>query len=204
MTFEKLAESGFRLAPFRHPRKALVRTADRSQQGERLVEHLATSRRPVQSQRGDQLHQLPNRQARHRLSHLEAETAQQVPDGRRPAAEVGGGKRFPAGEESRVPRPRLPSNRRSCRQPPADTSEPYRTRTFRGTGPGRAGHTPPRPEESRGGTAPAVPHGNGKHLRLAKLPDATGCRSEIEFIEDLGVLAESAACSCSAGGDNPF
>ena len=100
MTFEELAESGFRLAPFRHPRKALVCTADRPQQGERLVERLAASRRPVQSQRGEQLDQLPDGQARHCLSHLEAETAQQVSDGRRPAAEVGGGKRFPAGKEA--------------------------------------------------------------------------------------------------------
>src|SRR5207248_10372863 len=68
-------------------------------------------------------------------------------------------------------------SRRSCRQPPAGTSEPYRTRTCRGTGPGRAGHTPPRPGESRGGTAPEVAHGNGKHLRLAKMLDAIGCRS---------------------------
>ena len=43
MTFEKLAESGFRLAPFRHPRKAPMRTVDRPQQGERLVERLATA-----------------------------------------------------------------------------------------------------------------------------------------------------------------
>jgi len=75
-----------------------------------------------------------------------------------------------------VPRPRLPSNRRFCRQLPAGTNEPSRTRTFRGTGPGRAGHTPPRLEESRGGTPPAMPHGHGKPLRLAKLPNATGCR----------------------------
>ncbi|MGH8903964.1 MAG: hypothetical protein ACRDYA_20375 [Egibacteraceae bacterium] len=27
---------------------------------------------------------------------------------------------------------------------------------------------------------------------------------EIEFIEDLDVLSESAVCSCSAGDDNPF
>jgi hypothetical protein len=33
---------------------------------------------------------------------------------------------------------------------------------------------------------------------------APGRNGAIEFIEELGVLAESAACSCSAGGDNPF
>ncbi|MGH8909712.1 MAG: hypothetical protein ACRD0K_25280 [Egibacteraceae bacterium] len=27
---------------------------------------------------------------------------------------------------------------------------------------------------------------------------------EIEFVEDLDVLSESAVCSCSAGDDNPF
>lgn len=27
---------------------------------------------------------------------------------------------------------------------------------------------------------------------------------EIEFIEDLDVLSESAMCSCSAGDDNPY
>ncbi len=100
MTFEELAERGFRLAPFRYPREALVCTADRPQQGERLVERLAAGRRPVQPQRGEQLDQLPNGQARHCPSHPEAETAQQAPDGRRPAAEVGGGKRFPAGKEA--------------------------------------------------------------------------------------------------------
>ena len=43
MSFEKLAERGFRVAPFRHPRKALVRTADRPEQGQRLVERLAAA-----------------------------------------------------------------------------------------------------------------------------------------------------------------
>ena len=34
-------------------------------------------------------------------------------------------------------------------------------------------------------------------------PRTSGTR-EIEFIEDLDVLSESATCSCSAGDDNPF
>ena len=94
MTFEELAERGLRLAPFRHPRKAMVCTADRPQQGQRLVERLAAGRRPVQPQRGEQLDQRPGRQAGHRLRHLKAEPAQQAPDGRRPAAEVGGASGF--------------------------------------------------------------------------------------------------------------
>ena len=43
VTFEELAELGLRLAPSRHPRKSLVCTANRPQQGQRLVER----RRPV-------------------------------------------------------------------------------------------------------------------------------------------------------------
>jgi hypothetical protein len=50
MAFEELAERGFRLAPGRHPRQALVGTAERPQQGQRLVEGLAAVRRPVRPQ----------------------------------------------------------------------------------------------------------------------------------------------------------
>jgi hypothetical protein len=91
VTFEELVERSLRFAPFRHPRKTPVRTPDRPQQGQRLVERLTAGRRSVRPQRGEPLDQLPYRQARHRPRHLEAETAQQAPDGRRPAAEVGGG-----------------------------------------------------------------------------------------------------------------
>lgn len=102
MTFEELAQRGFRLAPFRHPRQTPVRPADRPQQSQRLVERLTAIRRPVRAQRGEQLDQAPYRQARCRLRHrhLEAETIQQASDGRRPAAEAGSGKRFLAGNEA--------------------------------------------------------------------------------------------------------
>ena len=69
-------------------------TAERPQQGQRLVKRQAAIRRPVPPQRGELLDQLPYCQARYRLRHLEAETAQQASDGRRPAAEVVGGERF--------------------------------------------------------------------------------------------------------------
>ena len=48
VTFEELAESDLRLAPFRHPRKSLVCTANRPQQGQRLVERL-TAGRPAEA-----------------------------------------------------------------------------------------------------------------------------------------------------------
>ena len=51
----------------------------------------------------------------------------------------------PGLEGSRARRRRSPSNRRSFRQSPDGTSGPRRTGTSRETGPGQAGHTPPRP-----------------------------------------------------------
>jgi hypothetical protein len=100
MTIEERAEHGLGLGPFRHPHQALMCTAERPQQGQRLVERQAAIRRSVPSQCRELVDQLPDGQAGYRLRHLEAETAQQASDGRCPAAEVGGGKRFLAGKEA--------------------------------------------------------------------------------------------------------
>ena len=100
VTFEEPAERGFRLGPFCRPREALMGTAERPQQGQRLVKRQAAIRLPVPPQRGELLDQFPYCQARCRPGHLETETAQQASDGRRPAAEVRGGKGFLAWKEA--------------------------------------------------------------------------------------------------------
>ena len=43
-TFEEPAERGLRLRPFRHPREALMGTAELPQQGQRLVKRQAAIR----------------------------------------------------------------------------------------------------------------------------------------------------------------